>query len=129
MILLLTLFLFPFQTADSNFNTLLDRAAPQWAFAVVGPCVDTNGFPLPPLLLHVVSRDGHQRPATRISHLLEASKNLQKVGLKFGQGSITQDWVLHKLIRNWDYFRMEGKTASAMLYFFSTIYIVFTPGS
>lgn len=72
--------------------------------------------------------EGHQRPATRISHLLEASKNLQNVGLKFGQGSITQDWVLHKLLRNWDYFQngRENCKCNAFFFFYFNICCIYS---
>lgn len=45
----------PTQKADSHLHTVLDRATLEWPPTVAGPCADTNGLPLPPLLLHVLS--------------------------------------------------------------------------
>lgn len=51
----LSCFVHPKQKADSYLHSMLDRATLEWTAAVVGPCADANGLPLPPLLLHVLS--------------------------------------------------------------------------
>lgn len=43
------------QKADSYLHSMLDRTALKWTSAVAGPGADTNGLPLPSLLLHVLS--------------------------------------------------------------------------